>query len=447
MSTHATPPPTVLRGRWLFLTRLAWVAVAITALAIIVFSIPSSFDYYRGVCTAASEVCSERAVDQATPEGVRALQDAGLSLHTYALLNVVLDKVFQLVWFAVGALIFWRRSDDWMALLVSAFLVSFGPVAVDTTDAEALISFQPAWWLPVRSVEIVGNVCAVLFFLLFPSGRFAPRWTRWLAVAFSAFNVSDVLFPELYSRSPTLKMLSFLVFLGIVVSLVWSQIYSYRRFSSPAQRRQTKWVVFGATLAVAGTFPFQLPVDLSLVDGDTPLTLLLFRTGFALSFLLVPFSISVAVLRSHLFDIDVLINRTLVYGALTATLALVYFGGVTATQSIFQTLTGEQKLPQLAIVASTLVIAALSNPLRRRIQGFIDKRFYRRKYDARKTLEAFSVKLRDETDLDALSDDLVGAVRETMQPEHVSLWLRPEDATKGAGWRDPRSRRVIHRSG
>jgi hypothetical protein len=447
MSTHATPPPTVLRGRWLFLTRLAWVAVAITALAIIVFSIPSSFDYYRGVCTAASEVCSERAVDQATPEGVRALQDAGLSLHTYALLNVVLDKVFQLVWFAVGALIFWRRSDDWMALLVSAFLVSFGPVAVDTTDAEALISFQPAWWLPVRSVEIVGNVCAVLFFLLFPSGRFAPRWTRWLAVAFSAFNVSDVLFPELYSRSPTLKMLSFLVFLGIVVSLVWSQIYSYRRFSSPAQRRQTKWVVFGATLAVAGTFPFQLPVDLSLVDGDTPLTLLLLRTGFALSFLLVPFSISVAVLRSHLFDIDVLINRTLVYGALTATLALVYFGGVTATQSIFQTLTGEQKLPQLAIVASTLVIAALFNPLRRRIQGFIDKRFYRRKYDARKTLEAFSVKLRDETDLDALSDDLVGAVRETMQPEHVSLWLRPEDATKGAGWRDPRSRRVIHRSG
>ena len=232
MSTHASPAPTVLRGRWLFLARLAWVAVAITALAIIVFSVPSSFDYYRGVCTAASEVCSERAVDQATPEGVRALQDAGLSVRIYALLNVVVDKVFQLVWFAVGALIFWRRSDDWMALLISAFLVSFGPVAVDTADAEALISSQPAWWLPVRSVEIVGNVCAVLFFLLFPSGRFAPRWTRWLAVAFSAFQVSGVLFPGLYSRSSALEMVSFLVFIGIVVSLVWSQTYSYRRFSS-----------------------------------------------------------------------------------------------------------------------------------------------------------------------------------------------------------------------
>src|SRR5215218_3271355 len=269
ISTRASLPSTILRGRWLYFARVAWAAVAITALAIIVFSVPSSFEYYGGVCTAVSEVCSERAVDQATPEGVRALQDVGLSVRTYALLNVVVDKVYQLVWFAVGALIFWRRSDDWMALLVSAFLVSFGPVAVDTTDAEALISSQPAWWLPVRTVEIVGNVCAVLFFLLFPSGRFTPRWTRWLAVAFSAFQVTGILFPQLYSRSPALPMVSFFMFLGIVVSLVWSQTYSHRSFSTPAQRRQTKWVVFGTSLAVAGSFPFQLPVDFSLIGRDT----------------------------------------------------------------------------------------------------------------------------------------------------------------------------------
>ena len=152
-----------------------------------------------------------------------------------------------------------------------------------------------------------------------------------------------------------------------------------------------------------------------------PLTLLLLRTGFSLSFLLVPLSISVAVLRSHLFDIDVLINRNLVYGSLTTVLVVLYFGGVVGLQRLLSPLVGESN--QLVVVVSTLVIAALFTPLHRRIQGFIDKRFYRRKYDARKTLETFSAKLRDET-------DLVGAVRETMQPAHVSLWLRRSTSTR-----------------
>jgi hypothetical protein len=427
----STPSPgATLRARWLVPARVAWVVMAITVLAIILFSIPSSFEHYSSVCTAASEVCSsERVVHQATPEGVRALGETGLSLRSYALLNVVVDKVFQLVWFAVGALIFWRRSDDRMALLVSVFLVSFGPVAVDPTSAYTLISSQPAWWFPVRSVNIVGIVSPALFFFLFPSGRFVPHWTRWLAVAFIVNDVSDLLFPQLYSRSPSLETVSYLVFLGGVVSAVWSQVYRYRRVSSPAQRQQSKWVVFGLTLGIAGTFPSQLPVDLSLVGGDTPLTLLFLKMGFALSLMLIPLSIGVAVLRSHLFDIDVLINRTLVYGSLTATLVALYFVGIVVLQRLFVALTGEKST--LAVVASTLVIAALFTPLRRRIQFFIDRRFYRRKYDARKTLEAFSAQLRDETDLNALSDDLVGVVRETMQPVHVSLWLRPDTPRKG----------------
>jgi hypothetical protein len=184
--------------------------------------------------------------------------------------------------------------------------------------------------------------------------------------------------------------------------------------------------VFGLTLGVAGTFPSQLPVDLSLVGGDTPLTLLLLDAGFSLSLMLIPLSIGVAVLRSHLFDIDLLINRTLVYGSLTTVLVALYFGGIVLLQRLFVALTSEQST--LAVVGSTLLIAALFNPLRRRIQSFIDRRFYRRKYDARKTLEAFSVKLRDETDLDALGNDLVGVVRETMQPAHASLWLRARGA-------------------
>jgi hypothetical protein len=166
-----------------------------------------------------------------------------------------------------------------------------------------------------------------------------------------------------------------------------------------------------------------------LVGGDTPLTLLFFKVGFALSFMLLPLSIGVAVLRSHLFDIDVLINRTLVYGSLTATLVALYFGGIVALQRLFVVLTGERST--LAVVVSTLAIAALFNPLRRRVQSFIDRRFYRRKYDARKTLEAFSSKLRDETDLETLNKELVGVVRETMQPAHASLWLRPDTVRKG----------------
>jgi hypothetical protein len=301
--------------------------------------------------------------------------------------------------------------------------VTFGTVAVDTTDADALVTSQPAWWLPVQGVQIVGGVCVVLFFLLFPSGRFVPHWTRWLAVAFIAFVVSRDQFPGFYSGSPALEMVSEWVFLGYVVSLLWSQIYRYRRSSSEAQRRQTKWVVFGTTLAIVGTFPSRVPLDFSLVDGDTPFVLLVLKVGFALSFLLLPLSMGVAVLRSHLFDIDVVINRTLVYGSLTATLVALYFVGIVVLQRLFVALTGEKST--LAVVASTLVIAALFTPLRRRIQSFIDRRFYRSKYDARKTLEAFSAQLRDETDLNALSDDLVGVVRETMQPAHVSLWLRP----------------------
>jgi divalent metal cation (Fe/Co/Zn/Cd) transporter len=198
--------------------------------------------------------------------------------------------------------------------------------------------------------------------------------------------------------------------------------------SDPSQRQQTKWVFFGVATAFGGSCGLLL---LATVIPRSVLASLVGTTTLYLLVLLIPISIAVAVLRYHLYNVDILINRTLVYASLSVLLAVVYFGGVTATEAIFRSLTGQQQQPQLAIVVSTLVIAALFNPLRRRVQSFIDRRFYRKKYDARKTLEAFSAKLRDETDLDALSDDLVGVVRETMQPEHVSLWLRSDIPRKG----------------
>jgi hypothetical protein len=186
---------------------------------------------------------------------------------------------------------------------------------------------------------------------------------------------------------------------------------------SRVERQQIKWLAFFAAVMAVG---------FSIVNVGA----WLFLVGIA-AFNCFPIGVGIAVMRYRLLDIDVVINRALVYGSLAAILALVYSGGVTAIQALFTALTGQEEQPQLAIVVSTLLIAALFTPLRRRIQWFIDRRFYRRKYDAAKTLEAFSAKLRDETDLDALSDDLVGVVRETMQPAHVFLWLRPDKASKG----------------
>ena len=178
-----------------------------------------------------------------------------------------------------------------------------------------------------------------------------------------------------------------------------------------------KWFLYAAVLLLLAPVSDSLPDIVSTVL-------------FGVAVIALPTAVGIAVLRYRLYDIDLVINRTLVYGSLTAMLGLVYFGGVTATQALFHALTGQEEQPQLAIVVSTLVIAALFNPLRRRIQSFIDRRFYRRNYDARKTLEAFSATLREETNLEALNNELVGVVRETMQPAHVSLWLRPDTAPK-----------------
>ncbi len=210
--------------------------------------------------------------------------------------------------------------------------------------------------------------------------------------------------------------------LASVVSLA----LRFRRAAN-IERQQIKWLLYAGVLTfimtatVSPAAPFDLPGFVSTVLETILLPVALPS---------IPVAVGIAILKHRLYDIDLIINRTLVYGVLTGTLALVYFGGVAITQAIFRTFTAQEHQPQLAVVASTLVIAALFMPLRRRIQAFIDRRFYRRKYDAAKTLAAFSTKLRNETDLDALNAELVGVVRETMQPAHVSLWLRPDTASK-----------------
>jgi hypothetical protein len=193
------------------------------------------------------------------------------------------------------------------------------------------------------------------------------------------------------------------------------------------ERQQIKWVAYAGALGGGASLPTYTvleAVDIRWLHMVGYVAALVGIVG-------VPTAVGIAITRYRLYEIDLIINRTLVYGSLTVMLALLYFGVVTATQTLFSVLTGQQELPQLAVVVSTLAIAALFSPLRRRVQSFIDRRFYRKKYDAAKTLEAFSAKLRNETDLETLGEELVSVVGHTMQPEHASLWLRPGTTSAG----------------
>jgi hypothetical protein len=414
---------------WLLVARIAWIPVALLAVAMTVASTPLLFEQYGTLCFRAPSGCLE--ISQLTPEGLRELEQVGITLGFYAGLTVGVGVLTKMVWMAVGALIFLLRPDDRMALLVSYFLVAFGVATFADEAVVALGTAHPAWWVPARGLQVLGEVITVLFFLTFPDGRFVPRWTPLFGMAFLAFQIPGDLFPDIYSGSPTLEIAQSLTFLGFLLGMIGSQVYRYRSVSTPDQRRQTRWVVFGTTLALSLLIAVVVPLFFVLqrVAQTSPFVLFLIGNALPLIMVLIPLSIGVAMLRSGLFDIDVVINRALVYFPLSVLLVGTYFGGVVGLQYVFRALTGQGST--LAVVASTLVIAALFNPLRGRIQSFIDRRFYRRKYDARKTLEGFSTKLRDETDLEALRDDLVGVVRETIQPTHVSLWLRPETTSKG----------------
>jgi hypothetical protein len=287
--------------------------------------------------------------------------------------------------------------------------------------------------------------CIALSLLLFPNGRPPSRRWRWLAwlsvfltiagavwVAFSPGvigNLGSIRNPLGIEGLPSgFKPVQTIMLALLFVAALSTLVVRLRR-ARGIERQQIKWPAFTVVVVAGSSFlsdtAISEAIGLRWLEWAGYVIFIPALIGF-------PISIGIAIVRYRLYDIDILINRTLVYGALSATLALIYFGGVATTQAIFRALTGQQEQPQLAIVISTLLIAALFNPLRRRIQRFIDRRFYRRKYDARKTLEAFSAKLRDETDLDALSDDLVGVVKETMQPSRISLWQRPDTPT----WRE-----------
>jgi hypothetical protein len=331
----------------------------------------------------------------------------------------------QFSFIGLGALLFIRRSDDRMALFTSLTLVTFGGAAF-TGTMHALPSVNGLFTTPIYLLNVVGQIAFITFFYLFPNGRFIPRWAVILVVVWSL----GWLFPIFHN--PSLDAFAATVthgwlFVVLVLSAVVAQVYRYWRVSTASERQQTKWVVYGLGLGLMGFLAVVVFENLvaPVSVRDAPLATLASNTLTYGFFLLVPISIAIAVLRSRLYDVDTLISRTLVYGSLTAILAALYLGLVIGAQALIRLFTDQQTQSPVVIVLSTLLIAALVQPLRRGLQGAIDQRFYRRKYDAARTLAAFGATLRQEVELDELSASLVAVVEETMRPTRVSLWLRP----------------------
>jgi hypothetical protein len=417
-SPRASPPAnTSLRERWLTLARFVWVAVALLTVGVFVSSIPSEFARLQSPCT---DTVSCSWLLRLTPENARELRELGVSVNFFAAYLVSLEAAFTVAPIAVGAIIFWRRPDDRMTFLVSLVLLMYW---AGITFPYHLLELPRLWEALSAVVALIGVAAILLFMYVFPDGHFVPRWARWLALVSIAVFAPTILFPYSLLSLWRHPLLNALVSAAVFGAIVLVQAYRYKRVSDATQRQQTKWVVLGIVAAAVGYCMF--PV-LNLLQGGVLVSLLGYTAALLLLVLLM-LSIVVAVLRYRLYDIDLIINRTLVYVTLTALLVAVYVGSVVSLQAALRALTGQES--QLAIVASTLLIAALFNPLRRRTQAFVDRRFYRSKYDAAKTLSAFNARLRDETDLDALNAELVGVVRETMQPAHVTLWLRPEAAS------------------
>ena len=402
-------------------TRLLWIAVTLLTLGLVLAGIPLRLE---GLLEAVDE---------------RSLLELNFSEEGYGRYLIGLDLLVIFTHVIIAGLLFWRRSDDWMALLLAFALVANGAL-LPLSLTYSFVGLEPTLQVAVDTVTAIGLLASVSLLYLFPTGFFVPYWSRWITFLWGIMIPIAIFFPTSpfsFTGWPILiQVLVLLAFTGIGV---YAQSYRYKNVSNPVERQQTKWGIFGLSAAVVGPFAYFLPfVILPSLSGPEIPNILYQRVGasffayslffrlsgsaiFSFLLLLFPISFTIAIFRYRLWDIDVIINRAIVYGALTGILIFIFFIGVTIFENLFRTITGEAS--QFAVVASTLAIAALFNPLRQRFQAGIDRRFYRQKYDAAKALMAFGTSMRDEVNLEDLSEALLSTVEETMRPRTVSLWL------------------------
>ena len=416
--------PSFPRSLWPGTARASWGLIALTTVGLVPAGIPARYD----------ELLAEAAED------ARAFDELGVSGDFFASYVSFLGMFAVLVHVLIAGVLSWRRPDDRMALFVSFVLLTNGAIN-PLSPLHAMVTEYGFLDQAVGLMVYFGLVSALMLLYVFPNGRFVPWWTILLAAGWAVTAFPSIFFADAGVSFLTWPVvIQVLLLLGWAGSAVFAQVYRYVNVSSPVQRQQAKWAIVGLAAAVVGPLAYFLPSFIlpSLGDSDMPnfayqrvgaslftfslMLRLIGLTALTTFMLLFPVSFAIATLRYKLWDIGVVANRALVYGALTVALAAIYFGSIVLLQLAFRAVT-DQGTP-VVVVASTLAIATMFQPLRRRLQGFIDRRFYRSKYDAAQTLEAFSVMLRDEVDLERLSEALVGVVEETMQPTHVSLWLR-----------------------
>jgi len=416
-------------ARQLFLVRCLWLLSAPVLIALTCFFLPLQVSLVQTVCT--SDNCP---FYQPNPGTLHNLEQLGLSLNAATVMIVSIIGACTLTWFVIAVIIAWKNFSNWFALSVSLLALIQTAMAARPPDLlHSQATATPWLWVVIAILIALDDTIYVIVGTLFPNGRLTPRWTRlillsWLVIGLPCNLLSNLPSPLPLEWQNWLGIVSSYCWLFCIAAIIVAQIYRYRRLYRPVERQQTKWVLFFGGIALLEQATGEsLSLIFPALFAPGSLCSLFYYPITKLFLTLLGLSLLFAMLRYRLWDIGRIINRTLVYGLLTGVLALVYFCLIYASQSLLYGMTGQTKENALVLVASTLVIAALFQPLRAFIQRRIDKRFYRSKYNASKVVTDFTTTLHNVVDLAELQDQLIKAVEQTMQPTHISLWLRPAE--------------------
>ena len=412
----------ILRSRWLFFARVVWLAVGVLSVSLFAAGIPVEFAQLMLGCP--TSACASSG--QMAPVELSLLEKLSFSLAFFAAYGIALEIVFASLFASVAVLIFWRKSTDRLALFVSLSLLLFG-TATHPSTMDALVAVYPIWRLPVDGLHFLGSASFSLFLYLFPDGRFIPRWTRWVALVWIAWLLPRYWIPD-WPPSGTdtwLAVPNTIVWLSALGVAVYGQLYRYRRVSNQVQRQQTKWAVFGIAIALTGFLGVNIALSTTVPTVTSAGELATLMVGAALMYgalLLIPLSIGVALLRFRLFDVDVLINRALVYGALTVCVTSLYILVVGYLGVLFRTSSNLS----ISLLAAGLV-ALLFQPLRQSLQHGVNRLMYGERDDPYAVLSRLGQRLEATFAPEAVLPTIVQTVKESLKLPYAAITLRQND--------------------